>query len=96
MKIRFIYPFLFLIFPIFIAAGTTGKIKGLVLDKETNSPIIGANVFLESTTLGTVTDENGNYFIINVPPGVYTSSELYWLFNRNNKKYIGFYRSFIN
>ena len=62
MKIRFIYPFLFLIFPIFIAAGTTGKIKGLVLDKETNSPIIGANVFLESTTLGTVTDENGNYF----------------------------------
>ena len=43
MKIRFIYPFLFLIFPIFIAAGTTGKIKGLVLDKETNSTIIGAN-----------------------------------------------------
>ena len=72
MKVRFIYPLLFLIFPIFIAAGTTGKIKGLVLDKETNSPIIGANVFLESTTLGTVTDENGNYFIINVPPGVYT------------------------
>ena len=72
MKIRHIYLILFLIFPIFIAAGTTGKIKGLVLDKETNSPVIGANVFLKNTTLGTVTDESGNYFIINVPPGIYT------------------------
>ena len=29
---------------------------------------------IEGTTLGAVTDSDGNYFIINVPPGSYTVS----------------------
>ena len=58
-------------------AGTTGNIRGKVFDKENNLPIIGANVFLENTSLGTVTDENGNYFIINIPPGDYTLRSSY-------------------
>lgn len=72
MKISYIYHIFFMIFFSIIIAGTTGKIKGRVLDRETNSPIIGANVFLENSSLGTVTDVNGNYFIINIPPGAYT------------------------
>ena len=58
-------------------AGTTGNIRGKVFDKENNLPIIGANVYLENTALGTVTDENGNYFIINIPPGDYTLKSSY-------------------
>ncbi|MDG1224736.1 MAG: TonB-dependent receptor [Candidatus Marinimicrobia bacterium] len=60
-----------------LIAGTTGNVRGKVFDSENNSPIIGANVFLDKTALGTVTDENGNYFIINIPPGEYTLRSSY-------------------
>ncbi len=53
-------------------AGTTGKIRGLVKDKRTGEPLIGANVRVEGTSLGAATDFEGNYTILNVPPGEYT------------------------
>ncbi len=52
-------------------AGTTGKIAGKVTDKETGEPMPGANVVVVGTTLGAATDINGEYFILNVPPGSY-------------------------
>ncbi|HDZ58441.1 MAG TPA: TonB-dependent receptor [Ignavibacteriales bacterium] len=52
-------------------AGTTGKIAGKVIDATTGEPLIGANVIIMGTTLGAATDFNGNYFIINIPPGKY-------------------------
>jgi outer membrane receptor protein involved in Fe transport len=61
-----------LLFYHLLVAGTTGKIKGTIINSETNEPIIGANVFLEETIFGSVSDENGQYFILNVPPGSYT------------------------
>ena len=63
---------LFIFFFDIIFAGTTGKIKGSIKDVESNNPIIGANVFLEGTSLGAVSNETGHFFIINVPPGKYT------------------------
>jgi len=54
-----------------VAGGTTGKIKGKVVDKNTNKPIPYANVFLENTSIGAATDENGEYIILNVPVGTY-------------------------
>jgi len=51
--------------------GQTGKISGTVTDGETGDPMPGANVIVEETELGSATDENGNYFIINIPPGTY-------------------------
>ena len=54
-----------------INGGTTGKIKGIITDAKNNEPIIGANVFLDGTSLGSVSDKTGQYFIINVPPGEY-------------------------
>jgi hypothetical protein len=54
-----------------ILAGTTGKIAGKVRDGEKGEPLPGANVIIEGTTLGAVTDVEGDYFIINVPPGTY-------------------------
>ncbi|RMD91864.1 MAG: TonB-dependent receptor, partial [Calditrichaeota bacterium] len=61
--------FLLLITPGY--AGTTGKIAGKVSDAKTHEPLIGANVSLVGTTLGAATDANGNYVILNVPPGKY-------------------------
>ncbi len=59
-------------FPVALFAGTTGKIAGTIVDKDTNEPLPGANILLEGTTMGTAADVNGNFFIINVPPGTYT------------------------
>lgn len=52
-------------------AGTTGKIAGTVVDKETGQPLIGANIIIEGTSLGAATDVNGHYTILEVPPGTY-------------------------
>ena len=52
--------------------GTTGKITGKVVDKTAGEPLIGSNVILEGTILGAATDIEGRYFILNIPPGVYS------------------------
>lgn len=53
-------------------AASTGKIAGKVVDQSTGEPIIGANVLVEGTYFGSASDADGNYFILNVPPGTYT------------------------
>lgn len=50
----------------------TGTIKGIVIDGETKSPLIGANVLILDTTMGASTDVDGNFTIHNVPVGDYT------------------------
>lgn len=50
---------------------TTGKISGKVVDKATGEPLAGANVILLNTAFGAAADVNGDFFIINVPPGTY-------------------------
>ncbi len=55
-----------------VMAGTTGKIAGNVIDKSTNEPLIGVNVFLDGTVIGASTDVNGEFVILNIPPGKYT------------------------
>ncbi len=52
--------------------GTTGKIAGVIKDKKTGEPVIGANVRVEGTTLGGATDFDGKYHIINIPPNEYS------------------------
>lgn len=54
--------------------GTTGKIIGKVTDASTGDPLPGVNVIIEGTTMGAATDLDGNYLILNVPPGTYTLS----------------------
>jgi len=53
-------------------AGSTGKIGGLVTEKSTGEGMPGANVLVEGTNLGAGTDLDGNFLVINVPPGTYT------------------------
>nr|WP_319776231.1 TonB-dependent receptor [uncultured Sphaerochaeta sp.] len=50
----------------------TGSIKGLVIDKDTKSPLIGANVILKGHGIGAASNNNGQYTIANVPVGSYT------------------------
>ncbi len=52
-------------------AQTTGKIIGKILDGETNEPVAGANVLLLDTRLGASTDLDGDFMILNIPPGTY-------------------------
>lgn len=54
------------------AAGYSGKIAGRVTDKSTGEPIIGANVYIQKLKIGATTDINGDYFILNVPPGTHS------------------------
>ncbi len=61
-----------LLAPSLIWAGITGKLSGKITDETTTEPLVGANVILESTSLGATTDINGNYVILNIPPGSYT------------------------
>ena len=61
--------YLILIFP--LIAGTTGKIRGKVLDSNTKEPLVGCNIYLYSTSYGTSADQDGNYILLNIPPGFY-------------------------
>ncbi len=49
-----------------------GKIRGRVIDKETQRPLIGANVLIENYNIGAATDINGEYEIDNLPVGSFT------------------------
>lgn len=44
----------------------SGSIKGRVIDSKTLDPLPFANVFLNNTTIGTVTDTNGDYLLKNI------------------------------
>jgi outer membrane receptor protein involved in Fe transport len=75
-KYLFKYSVFFLAVIIFLTnislhAGTTGKIAGKVFDKKTNEALIGVILILVDSRMGANSDLEGNYFIINIPPGVY-------------------------
>ena len=55
-----------------ISAGITGKLAGKVTDAKTKEALIGVNVSILATHLGGTTDIDGNFFVINLPPGVYS------------------------
>ncbi|HUH12825.1 MAG TPA: carboxypeptidase regulatory-like domain-containing protein, partial [Longimicrobiales bacterium] len=50
---------------------TTGRITGVVTDAETGQPLAGVRVWLGESGRGTITQNNGRYFIINVPAGAH-------------------------
>lgn len=52
--------------------GTTGKISGVIIDKNTGNALPGASIVVKGTLKGAATDLNGYYFISNVRPGSYT------------------------
>jgi outer membrane receptor protein involved in Fe transport len=61
-----------LLLPAVAQGAITGKIMGRVSDARSGKPLPFANVILQNTMLGAITNENGDYFVINIPPGEYT------------------------
>jgi len=54
------------------AEAQTGRLTGIVTDAESGQPLSGVQIYLEGTGIGTLTAENGRYFLLNVQPGTYT------------------------
>jgi outer membrane receptor protein involved in Fe transport len=69
---------------------STGSLRGVVKDKATGEPTIGATVVATSAALQgeqvVIADENGGYYITSLPPGIYTLTVYYndATFSRNN------------
>ena len=59
-----------------LGAGTAlaqvGRVVGVVTDAETGQPVDGVAIILRGTGHGTISQGNGRYFVLNVPPGTYT------------------------
>jgi outer membrane receptor protein involved in Fe transport len=53
------------------AAGT-GKIAGRAVDAATGEPLIGVLISVAGTEHGAITDQDGQYYVINLPPGRYS------------------------
>ncbi len=61
--------FLILCFTTSIAFSQTGVIRGKVTDKQSEKPIVGANVQLAGTETAQITDDEGNFKLSEVPLG---------------------------
>ncbi|MGI6243926.1 MAG: TonB-dependent receptor [Prevotella sp.] len=55
-----------------LSAQNVGKISGKVMESSSGTPLVGCNVFIDSSTgLGASTDEHGAFIISNIKPGRY-------------------------
>jgi hypothetical protein len=61
-----------------------GAIAGYVTDAETGEPLIGANVVLNGTSIGSASDVNGKYYIPNLNVGTYNIKIAYIGYNSVN------------
>lgn len=52
--------------------GSDTNLMGHVVDKHTGEHLSYINISLKGTTIGTVTDETGHYFLKNLPEGTFT------------------------
>jgi outer membrane receptor protein involved in Fe transport len=52
-------------------AGVGGKLSGKIVTFD-GEPLVGVNVVIDGTSKGTASDIQGEYFILNIPPGIYT------------------------
>ncbi len=81
---RFHLQFYFLtLFIIASFTSTAATIKGLVIDKESGEPIIGALVVVKGTQFVTTTGLDGSYTIKNIPKGEYDISIQYTSFEKH-------------
>ena len=64
MKSLFFFTLLF--YPIF-----AGNISGIIIDESNNNLLVGANVFLSNVNEGSATNNNGEFLITDISPGIY-------------------------
>ncbi|MGL4780988.1 MAG: TonB-dependent receptor [Bacteroidales bacterium] len=90
MKFYYIIILLFLNFiPEYVIADNakiSNDLTGVVVDKDDNTPIIGATIYIESLNSGTITDTNGKFLIQNIPASQIELSVRYLGYQLQNKK----------
>jgi iron complex outermembrane recepter protein len=62
---------LFILFTTSALFSQDGKLMGVVRDENTGELLVGANIVLQKSGVGTVTDQEGEFLIDNLKPGVY-------------------------
>ena len=77
---KYLLIWILLLYYTHFAIAQTGEIHGIIIDKSTGEPMIGANVVIESLKIGTATDPAGNYSM-RVAPGSYTLRISYLSYN---------------
>ena len=61
----------------------SSKIKGSVVDIQTNNGLAGANVFIEGTAIGDASDVDGKFLITNVEQGTYNLKAMFLGYKSN-------------
>ncbi len=70
MKKKMLFILIFTVFiSLVLSAGTTGNLAGKVRDEENNP--VPANILIVELETGIQANDNGQYIIINIPPGAY-------------------------
>lgn len=62
----------FLVLPGLVGAQETGSVTGTVIDAVNRQPISGAQVFVEGTPRGALSDARGRFLVVGVPAGTQT------------------------
>lgn len=70
---RYYFVILFSFASLILTSQNSGAVSGLISDKEfNNEPLSFANVLIKGSSKGTTSDFDGNFFLENMAPGVYT------------------------
>jgi hypothetical protein len=77
---------LFILFACNAYSQINTSISGYVTD-ETGMALIGASVYLENTTQGAISNENGYYQITKVKPGLSFGGKLFGIQGANSLQY---------
>ncbi len=72
MKRKLMLLMTFLVIGIGLVNAQVSKVTGVVTSEEDGLPIVGASVLVKGTTVGTVTDLDGNFTLTNVPSSAKT------------------------
>ena len=72
----------FILFSLKALFASSGKISGKITNLKTNTSMIGVNVLVKELGVGTVSDEQGEYIIVNIKPGRYTIEVTYIGFSK--------------
>ncbi len=68
---RRFFCFCILLMSVFVSYAQTGVISGVVKDKKTELPVIGATIMIDGTTIGAVADTDGKFTLRDIPARSY-------------------------